>query len=207
MAAPKLRERSLAELSRIEIRYFLGPSTWKPNLEIFVTKYVGDYPFGSAGNDDAQFMYAMAKAGVAAFESWGVIHDLSELTYEWGDRLDLVFAVGPKHGLPEALKGVFGTSVEERTSPVAVVVGPPLRGGCPHPAAGGTKPGAVGEDRQRVPELGGGLGLSRCPDQVGGRGQYFPIRGLPGVNNRNATAFPRQLDAAGAAGGPGGFAA
>jgi hypothetical protein len=108
MAVPTLQERTLDELSKIQVRYFVGPSTKKPYLEILVVKYVGTYPHGSAGNDDAQFLYAMAKAGVAAFEPWGVIHDLSDLGYEWGDRLDIVFGVGP----------------DCEPSPVAVVVGP-----------------------------------------------------------------------------------
>lgn len=53
-------------------------------------------------------MHAMAKAAVAAFEPFGVIHDFSELHYEWGDMLEIVFWVGP----------------ETEPSPVAIVVGP-----------------------------------------------------------------------------------
>jgi hypothetical protein len=108
MSIPNMQERTLAELSQIEVRYFLVPSRRKPHLEILVIRYIGTYPFGSGGNDDARFMCAMAKAGVSAFEPWGVIHDLSELSYEWGDMLDIVFGVGP----------------EFAPSPVAVVVGP-----------------------------------------------------------------------------------
>jgi hypothetical protein len=52
-------------------------------------------------------MRAMAKAGITAFEPWGVIHDLSELSYEWGDMLDRVF-IGP----------------DFEPSPRAIVVGP-----------------------------------------------------------------------------------
>jgi len=53
-------------------------------------------------------MHAMAKAAVAAFEPFGVIHDFSELRYKWGDMLEMVFGVGP----------------EAEPSPVAIVVGP-----------------------------------------------------------------------------------
>ncbi len=35
-----------------------------------MVRYVGMYPFGSAGNDDTQFMYAMAQAGVAVFRPY-----------------------------------------------------------------------------------------------------------------------------------------
>ena len=111
MAIPKLQERTLSGLSRLRVHYFVGPSSRKPYLEILVVKYVGTYPPGSSGNDDARFMYAMAMAGVAAFEPWGVIHDLSEFRYTWGDQLDIVFDVGPQNG-------------SESASPVAVIVGP-----------------------------------------------------------------------------------
>jgi hypothetical protein len=122
MAVPALRERFLE--STIRVRYFLGPATKKPYLEILVIKYSGTYPHGSAGNADAQFPYAMAKAGVAAFEPWGVIHDLTELSYEWGDMLERVLAVGPDKELPPELESVFGSCSGSGRSPVAVVVGP-----------------------------------------------------------------------------------
>jgi hypothetical protein len=67
----------------------------------------------------------MAKAGVAAFEAWGVIHDLSELTYDWGDRLDQVFLVGPQDEPgDELLRAVFGRSNPPPAGQPAVVVGP-----------------------------------------------------------------------------------
>jgi hypothetical protein len=124
MAVPKLTEKSLAALSNIKVQYFLGPSTRKAYLEILIIRYSGKYRFGSGGNGDAQFMYAMAKTGVAAFEPWGVIHDLSELAYEWGDMLDMVFAVGPIE--PRE----YGTAVidelfrENRAMTPAILVGP-----------------------------------------------------------------------------------
>lgn len=122
MAIPALQERFLE--SAIRVRYFLGPATKKPYLEILVIKYVGTYPHGSAGNADAQFMHAMARAGVAAFEPWGAIHDLTELSYEWGDLLEIVLAVGPEKELPPELESVFSTSSASERSPIAVVVGP-----------------------------------------------------------------------------------
>jgi len=104
----ELREQFLKGSGAVSIRYFLTPSEKRPFLEILVLRYSGEYPFGSAGNADASYMHAMVKAAVAAFEPFGVIHDLSELKYEWGDLLEMVFSVGP----------------ETEPSPVAVVVGP-----------------------------------------------------------------------------------
>jgi hypothetical protein len=125
MAVPKLQERTLGDLSQIKVRYFLGQGRHKPHLEILVIRYTDIYLPGSAGNDDAQYMKAMAKAGVAAFEPWGVIHDLSELTYEWGDRLDTAF-VGPEDNAKEGelVGAIFGTSNPPLAGQAAVVVGP-----------------------------------------------------------------------------------
>jgi hypothetical protein len=103
-----LTEQFLEGSGAVSIRYFLIPSEKRPYLEVLVVRYSGVYPFGSAGNADARYMYAMAKAAVAAFEPWGVIHDLSDLRYKWGDLLEMVFSVGP----------------EVEPSPVAAVVGP-----------------------------------------------------------------------------------
>jgi hypothetical protein len=123
MVVPKLQERTLGELSQIKVRYFLGPSRHQPYLPILVISYNGTYPPGSAGNDDAQYMRAMAKAGVVAFEASGVIHDLSELTYEWGDRLDSAF-IGPEDNADgsELLGAVFGSP--PLAGEAAVVIGP-----------------------------------------------------------------------------------
>jgi hypothetical protein len=126
MAIPQLQERTLTSLSQIQVRYFTAPASQFPYLEILVIRYVGRYPDGSAGNEDAQFMCAMAKAGVAAYEPWGVIHDLSELAYDWGDRLDLVFTVGPKEepsGV-DLVRSLFSPKGPRMAAQPAVVVGP-----------------------------------------------------------------------------------
>lgn len=108
----ELKEQFLAGSGAVSIRYFLTPSEKRPYLEVLVIRYSGRYPHGSAGNEDARYMQAMAKAAVAAFEPWGVIHDLSDLRYKWGDLLEMVLAVGP----------------DVDPAPVAVVVGPRCEG-------------------------------------------------------------------------------
>lgn len=104
----ELTEQFLAGSGSVAIRYFLTPSEKRPYLEVLVIRYSGTYPSGSGGNADARYMHAMAKAAVTAFEPYGVIHDFSELRYDWGDMLDTVFSVGP----------------ESEPSPVAIIVGP-----------------------------------------------------------------------------------
>jgi hypothetical protein len=102
-----LKEQFLVGSGSVSIRYFLIPSEKRPHLEVLVIRYSGEYPFGSGGNADANYMHAMARAAVAAFGPFGVIHDFSELRYEWGDMLEMVYGVGP----------------ETEPSPVAIVVG------------------------------------------------------------------------------------
>jgi hypothetical protein len=100
-------EHRFQEMSEIEVRFFTRPASAKPYLKILVVKYTGKYGFGSGGNDDAVYMRAMARAGIETFRPWGVIHDLTELSYEWGDALEEVF-IGPTF----------------EPSPMAIVVGP-----------------------------------------------------------------------------------
>jgi hypothetical protein len=95
MELPEMTEHRLADMSEIQVRYFTLPSKQESYLNILVIRYQGEYPVGSAGNPDARYMYAMATAGIAAFRPFGVIHDLSELGYTWGDMLDMVLDVGP----------------------------------------------------------------------------------------------------------------
>lgn len=104
----ELKEQFLAGSGAVSLRYFLAPSEKRPQAEVLVIRYSGEYPFGSEGNADAVYMHAMAEAAVALFDPWGVIHDFSELSYEWGDMLETVFDVGPEH----------------ESAPVAIVVGP-----------------------------------------------------------------------------------
>ena len=125
MAVPELTERPLQELSEVQVQFLTGPASRHPHLDILVIRYAGAYGFGSAGNGDALVMYAMAKAAVAAFEPWGVIHDLSELAYEWGDRLDQVLGVGPEVGSEAALAdALFGSRAATVAALPAIVVGP-----------------------------------------------------------------------------------
>ena len=90
----QLTEHRLHEMSRIEVRFFTGPSskyfefpTRVVHYTILVVKYSGVFGWGSGGNGDATYMGSMAKAGIQAFRPQGVIHDFSELSYEWGDEL------------------------------------------------------------------------------------------------------------------------
>jgi hypothetical protein len=126
MAIPALQERSLGALSRLQVQYFVGPCSHHPHLQLLVIKYSGAYPRGMRSGENGRFLMAMARAGVTAFEPWGVVHDLSEFTYDWDDRLDLVFNIGPD--APAETRDEHGTIQPTQETPragrPAVVVGP-----------------------------------------------------------------------------------
>ncbi|MGG3841299.1 hypothetical protein ABEV00_30420 [Paenibacillus thiaminolyticus] len=106
-----ISEVQLADMSGIEVKYYIGAAANRTYDKILLIAYAGQYGFGSSGNSDARFMSAM---GVAAMEAWnpsGVILDWSELHYEWGDMLDIVLDI-------RSAKDV------EEPFPLAVIVGP-----------------------------------------------------------------------------------
>jgi hypothetical protein len=106
-----LKRQNFDELSDIKLEIYTGESRYKDYLEIMVLKYNGIYGIGSSGNGDAQYMYAMGKAALAAWEPSGVILDWSNLDYQWGDMLEMVLDIG-EHQYIDAM------------FPTAVIVGP-----------------------------------------------------------------------------------
>ncbi|MBQ0734208.1 hypothetical protein J9332_07785 [Aquimarina celericrescens] len=90
----ELKELNPQELSEIEVSYLKGNSRITDYYDILTIKYSGKYGIGSAGNSDAQYMYAKGEYGLNCYEPMGAILDLSNLEYEWGDMMDLVFNVG-----------------------------------------------------------------------------------------------------------------
>ncbi|MEM1182745.1 MAG: hypothetical protein AAGM22_30655 [Acidobacteriota bacterium] len=112
---PILETLRLEDLrSSIDVSFRRGPSSTKPQLDILIVSYRGRYPFGSSGNTDAEYMHAMGLAAVHAFSPSGLIIDMSDLHYEWGDRLEKVFDIG------------YDPVYDERL-PTAAVVGPECR--------------------------------------------------------------------------------
>lgn len=111
MASRDPEPLSLDELSSIEVTFQRVPCRSVDYLDILIVGFAGTYRIGSAGNPDAQYMAAMAEAGVVAWEPSAAILDLSKLHYEWGDMLEQVFDVGSAR---------YGDS----SFPVAVIVGP-----------------------------------------------------------------------------------
>ncbi len=92
---PKLETLRLEDLtSSIGVTFRRGYSATTTYLDILIVSYTGQYPFGSSGNSDAHYMFAMGNAALHAYSPSGVIIDMSELHYEWGDMLEMVFGIG-----------------------------------------------------------------------------------------------------------------
>ena len=65
------------------------PGKW----HILVARFVGTYRIGCKGNPDAMFIASMARAAVFNWGPSGVILDLSQLDYKWGDNMEEVLNV------------------------------------------------------------------------------------------------------------------
>lgn len=116
----ELTEYRLQDLSKIEVQYFTAPSLkqWKLaarliSYRILVVKYIGVFGWGSGGRGDGTFMGAMARAGIHALKPDGIIHDLSELSYEWGDDLSGVMHIGSEKKSKDARAVVVGPKCED----------------------------------------------------------------------------------------------
>lgn len=81
----------------IDHAYFETSLPSSPHLEVLVVRFSGTSGFGCANNSDAIYMDAMIRAGIAAFNSVGVILDLREMGYEWGDTMLCPFAAGSRY--------------------------------------------------------------------------------------------------------------
>lgn len=83
-----VRPCRLEDLSPIEVRYQANGMTRWGEAEVLIVSFEGTYRPGSAGSPDARYMLAMTDAAIAAWEPRGLILDLSQLRYKWGDDLE-----------------------------------------------------------------------------------------------------------------------
>ncbi|MCG6157507.1 hypothetical protein [Rubinisphaera margarita] len=94
--------------------YFETSLPSPPHLEILVVRFSGTSGFGCANDSDAIYMDAMVRAGIAAFDSVGVILDLREMGYEWGDMMLCPFAAGSRYYVDSDLPVVAVVSDRNR---------------------------------------------------------------------------------------------
>jgi hypothetical protein len=107
----EFRPFALEAMSAIRTSYQLAGSGFD---KILIVAFEGQYGFGSAGNQDARFMYAMAAAGVKATEPKAVIFDFRKLRYQWGDMLEIVYDASPRlHDGGQAFAVIVGPECRE----------------------------------------------------------------------------------------------
>lgn len=90
MKIPELEKVDPEKVSDVRVEYFLGNCSVKSS-SILVVKFAGVYGIGSEGNGDAAYMYMKGLAGITIYEPYGIILDLRDLDYKWGDMMDYVF--------------------------------------------------------------------------------------------------------------------
>ena len=118
------------ELKPLDIRhdvsvdhaFFQAALPSPPHLEILVVRFSGTSGFGCANNSDAIYMDAMVRAGIAAFDSVGVILDLREMGYEWGDMMLCPFSAGHGHYVDSDLPIVAVVSDLNRTGLTSLMI-------------------------------------------------------------------------------------
>lgn len=93
----KLKPLDIRSDVSIDHAYFETSLPTPPHLEVLVVRFAGTSGFGCANNSDAIYMDAMIRAGIAAFDSVGVILDLREMVYEWGDMMLCPFGAGSRY--------------------------------------------------------------------------------------------------------------
>lgn len=60
-------------------------------IDILIISFQGKYRNGSSGSPDAGLIKGIVKLGVCVFDPFGLIIDLRDLEYNWGDDFDLIF--------------------------------------------------------------------------------------------------------------------
>ncbi|PQO35112.1 ankyrin repeat domain-containing protein [Blastopirellula marina] len=94
---PQLTSFDLHAMSDVQVRFSTGEIECEDySRTILVIHFQGTYGIGSAGNDDALYMTVIGNAGIEAIRPDGVILDMSQLHYEWGDMLDSVLGIGDR---------------------------------------------------------------------------------------------------------------
>lgn len=70
-----------------------------------IAKFSGTYRRGSAGAPDAHFICGIAQTALAMWHPAALILDLRELSYVWGDEMDIVLSGGSGRRVPTAVVG------------------------------------------------------------------------------------------------------
>ena len=99
----KLVRVSFEDQNRIDCEFFLETTGKNRFSYTLIAKFRGRYRDGSAGAPDAAFIRGLTHTAIEVWRPAAVVLDLSELHYEWGDEMDLLFDVGADQHVKSAI--------------------------------------------------------------------------------------------------------
>jgi hypothetical protein len=80
-------ERKLSDLSKLTYRIFAIERKLVRTVHVTVLEWNGVFGDGSRGNDDGVFMRVTTLAVLSAWHTYGIVFDLRNLNYVWGDKI------------------------------------------------------------------------------------------------------------------------
>ncbi len=90
----ELREHHFDDLSKVRYRIFTCDLGGKHHPVVLVLAFNGTYGEGTLGNGDADYMCVMTQAALSLWNVHGIVFDLRELRYCWGNGIWAVFGRG-----------------------------------------------------------------------------------------------------------------
>ena len=99
----KLVRVSFEDENRIDCEFFLETTGKNRYWYTLIAKFRGRYRDGSAGAPDAALIRGLTHTAIEVWRPAAVVLDLSELHYEWGDEMDLLFDVGADQHVKSAI--------------------------------------------------------------------------------------------------------
>lgn len=75
----------------IECQFFLVDPAQAGRRTVLVASFSGEYPDGSRGNAHGAYIATMSLYGIHSLDADGLVLDLRDLTYRWGNTLLKVF--------------------------------------------------------------------------------------------------------------------
>lgn len=87
MSEMKLRPIQIDEITQLRHEFRLETTARSPFRHTLIARFIGEYRDGSSGHPDAVFIAGMLRMAVELWRPAGVVLDLSDLRYQWGDEM------------------------------------------------------------------------------------------------------------------------
>jgi len=101
----KLKRITFEEETRLRYEFHIEMTGRNRFLYTLIAKFIGEYRPGSQGAPDAHFIRGITQTALEIWNPGALILDLRELSYVWGDEMDLVLDTGTNQGVPLAIVG------------------------------------------------------------------------------------------------------